>query len=67
MDYNSESFASSYPDMTSSSDSLRLAFETDDFPLSLQPIIKRITLSTATLGIEFIGAIGDASVPVIRR
>jgi hypothetical protein len=36
MDYNSESFASSYPNMTRSSDSLRLAFETDDFPRSLQ-------------------------------
>ncbi len=36
MDYDSESFATSYPDMTRSSDSLRLAFETDDFPLSLQ-------------------------------
>jgi len=38
---------------------LRVAFETEDFPFGLQPVIECIALSIATLGVEFIGAIGD--------
>jgi hypothetical protein len=55
----------SYPDRTNISDSLRVAFEAEDFPLCLQPIIERIALPVATLGVELVGAISDADLEIV--
>jgi len=44
---------------------LRVAFETEDFPFGLKPVIERVALSIATLGMQFIGPLSDADLEIV--
>jgi hypothetical protein len=44
---------------------LRVAFETEDFPLGLQPVVERSALSIAALGMKLIGPMSDADLEVV--
>lgn len=46
---------------------LRVAFETEDFPLGLQPIIECIALLVATLGVELAGSTRDADSEIVAE
>jgi hypothetical protein len=44
---------------------LRVAFETEDFPFGLKPVVERSALSIATLGMKFIGPLSDADLDIV--
>jgi len=44
---------------------LRVAFETEDFPFGLKPVVECSALSIATLGMKFIGPLSDADSEIV--
>jgi hypothetical protein len=44
---------------------LRVAFETEDFSLGLQPVVECIALPVATLGVELAGSTRDADLQIV--
>lgn len=44
---------------------LGIAFEAEDFPLGLQPVVERPALSIAALGVKLIGPLRDADVQIV--
>jgi len=46
---------------------LRVAFETEDFPFGLKPVIERVAPSIAALGMKLIGPLSDADLEIVAR